>query len=136
MEKRNILIVDDCPTARKLLGYMVRCGGYYPVLAANGFDALEKLAQYQICLIITDLDMPQMDGIELVKAVRSGGYHKDTPIIMISSRPFLEEWRMKAQADVYLRKPLTTKGLIQLIKKLEGRVNRYDGAEYEDTGSR
>jgi CheY-like chemotaxis protein len=68
---KKVLIVDDCATTRKLLSYIIRERGYEIFGAANGIEALEMLAINDVDLVVTDLNMPQMDGLELSKNLRS-----------------------------------------------------------------
>ena len=116
----NILIVDDCDTTRKIITYMVKGAGHTPLGSVNGLDALEKLAQQEIALIITDLNMPQMDGFELVKSVRENPLLKDIPIIMITTEAdeLKEKAGLSAGVDVFMSKPVTSKWLAYQIQKL------------------
>lgn len=117
---QNILIVDDCDTTRKLLSYMIKSAGHNPVAAVNGLDALEKLAQNNISLVLTDLNMPQMDGLELTKTIKSDDNYKHLPIIMISTEAAEQdkERGMKAGVNVYMTKPVTSKWLGYQLEKL------------------
>ncbi|MBI5893172.1 MAG: response regulator [Deltaproteobacteria bacterium] len=117
---KNILIVDDCDTTRKLLSFMVKGGGYNPIPASNGIDALEKLAQNEIILVITDLNMPQMDGLELVKTIRGDENYKNIPVIMVSTEAGENDKKMGYDAGVtlYITKPVTAKWLVYQIEKL------------------
>ena len=81
----NIMVVDDCQTTRKLIGHHLKSRGYSVVFAENGLDALEKLGQNQVNLIITDLNMPYMDGIELIKTLRADPTMSDIPILMLTT---------------------------------------------------
>ena len=117
---KNILIVDDCDTTRKLLSFMIKGGGHNPIPASNGIDALEKLAQNEIHLVLTDLNMPQMDGLELVKAMRSDDNYKNIPVIMVSTEAEDKDKKMGYDAGVtlYMTKPVTAKWLVYQIDKL------------------
>ncbi len=117
---KKILIVDDCSTTRKILSSMIKSIGYSPVAAMNGFDALEKLAQNDISLMVTDLNMPQMDGLELIKNIRESDDYKGIPIIMVTTESDERdrEQGMEAGADVYVTKPVTSQRLTYEIKKL------------------
>ncbi len=104
----TILIVDDSTTVRKLLAYTLKAKNYRCVEAADGFDALEKLAQnMDIKLIISDLNMPNMDGLELINAVRQDPLYKDLPIIMLTTdnSPENRKLAFDAGANLYLVKP-------------------------------
>ncbi len=107
--KMRILIVDDDSTTRKILGMYVRQKGFDVVTAENGLEALEKLATEQINLIMTDLNMPNMDGIELIKNLKASPDYADIPVMMISTEADEEEKKMAqdAGATAYLVKPVT-----------------------------
>jgi two-component system chemotaxis response regulator CheY len=119
MEK-NILVVDDCATTRKIVSYMVKSAGHNPVLAVNGLDALEKMAQNDIALIVTDLNMPQMDGFELVKNVKANPATAGVPVIMITteSDEVKKEAGLAAGVSLFMTKPVTAKWLAYQIQKL------------------
>lgn len=107
--KMRIMIVDDDSTTRKILGMYVRQKGFDVVTAENGLEALEKLATEQINLIMTDLNMPNMDGIELIKNLKASPEYADIPVMMISTEADEEEKKMaqEAGATAYLVKPVT-----------------------------
>ncbi len=115
----NILVVDDCDTTRKIISYMIKGASHNPVTAVNGLDALEKLAQNDIALVVTDLNMPQMDGFELVKNMRDNPSYKDIPVIMITTEGDVtkEEMGMSAGVDMFMSKPVTSKWLAYQIQK-------------------
>jgi two-component system chemotaxis response regulator CheY len=105
----KIMIVDDCNTTRKLLGHYLRSRGYSVVFAENGLDALEKLAINDVNLIMTDLNMPYMDGIELIKTLRSDPELSEIPVLMVTTENDDIE-RAKAissGANGYMIKPVT-----------------------------
>lgn len=106
MEK--ILIVDDSVTVRKLLIHTLKPRNYTCVEACDGFDALEKLAfNPDIRLVISDLNMPNMDGIELIGTIRKNPQYRDLPIIMLTteSSPENRKLAFEAGANLYLVKP-------------------------------
>ncbi len=117
--KKHILIVDDCNTTRKLLSYMVRERGYSTVGACNGIEALEKLATHDIGLVVTDLNMPQMDGLELSRNIRYNETYKDLPVIMITTESGEEDMRVARESGVtsYLVKPVSPQRLVGEIAK-------------------
>jgi len=75
---KTILIVDDSATIRKLLAYILKRKNYVIAEAEDGIDAMEKLSHVQVDLVIVDLNMPNMDGIEFVKNLRDNYYYMDT----------------------------------------------------------
>ncbi|RKY67101.1 MAG: response regulator [Candidatus Latescibacterota bacterium] len=106
-----ILVAEDSPTVRKLVTLALKAQGFRVVQAQDGMDALEKLARYEVDLIITDLNMPNMDGYSLIQAIRENEHLKDVPIIVLSSEA-KEEDKQKAfalGADSYLVKPFNAR---------------------------
>jgi CheY-like chemotaxis protein len=104
----TILIVDDSTTVRKLLVHTLKAKNYRCLEATDGFDALEKLAQNsEVKLIISDLNMPNMDGLELITAVRQDPLYSDLPIIMLTTdnSPENRKLAFDAGANLYLVKP-------------------------------
>ncbi len=117
---KNILVVDDCDTTRKILSYMVKGAGLNPVGATNGLDALEKLAQNEIAVVVTDLNMPQMDGFELVTSIRDNPSLKDLPVIMVTTEAdeLKKDMGLSAGVDIFMSKPVTSKWLTYQLRKL------------------
>ena len=116
----KIMIVDDCNTTRKLLGHYLRSRGYSVVFAENGLDALEKLAINDVNLVMTDLNMPYMDGIELIRTLRSDSELSEIPILMVTTESDDKE-REKAissGANGYMIKPVTGDAIAKNIKSI------------------
>lgn len=104
----KILIVDDSATVRKLLIHTLKPRNYKCIEACDGFDALEKLAiNPDIKLIISDLNMPNMDGIELINNIRQNPQYTDLPIIMLTTEGGQDNRKLafEAGANLYLVKP-------------------------------
>jgi two-component system, chemotaxis family, chemotaxis protein CheY len=80
-----ILAVDDSATVRKFVSVSLSMQGFQVVTASDGMDALEKLPQQQVDLLVTDLNMPNMDGFELIRALRENPQYKDLPVIILTS---------------------------------------------------
>lgn len=116
----NIMVVDDCKTTRKLLGHYLKTRGYSVVFAENGFDALEKLGTQNINLIVTDLNMPYMDGMELIKTVRSDPTLANIPILMVTTENDDIEKKKAYGYGVngYVVKPITGDAISQNIKSI------------------
>lgn len=119
MDKR-ILVVDDCDTTRKLLSYIIRERGYKIISASNGIEALEVMALNQIDLVITDLNMPQMDGFELCRTLRENADYKDLPVIMVTTEAGEADKKMgrKVGVTTYLTKPVAPARLLYEVEKL------------------
>jgi len=127
----KIMIVDDCQTTRKLLGHFLKSRGYSVVYAENGLDALEKLGTDNVNLIMTDLNMPYMDGIELIKTLRADPNWADIPILMVTTENDEEE-RKKAisnGANGYVVKPVTGDAIAQNIKAIIKQMFNKEGGQ-------
>jgi len=116
----KILIVDDDSTTRKLLGLYLKAKGYEVAFAENGLQGIEKLGMENPNLIISDLNMPYMDGIEFVKSVRSGPVQADIPILMVTTEADPEERERALSVGVngYLVKPVTAEVVTQNIRHI------------------
>jgi two-component system chemotaxis response regulator CheY len=117
--KKVILIADDSPTIRKFVSIALSMQGFEVVSASDGMEALEKLPAQKIDLVITDLNMPNLDGYELIKNIRETQQYKDIPIIILSSLAGSQEIEkgMKCGADSYLVKPFDPKRIQYEVSK-------------------
>ena len=104
---KSILVVDDSSTIRKFVAVSLSLQGFDVVTACDGMDALEKLPQNNVDLIITDLNMPNMDGFELIKNLRGNPRYNEIPVIILTSLPeeSNSEFGMKIGATSFLMKP-------------------------------
>jgi len=116
----KILIVDDDPTTRKLIGLFLKAKGYAVAYAENGLDGIEKIGTENPNLIITDLNMPYMDGIEFVKSVRADPARHEIPILMVTTEadPEERERAMAVGVNGYLVKPVTAETVTQNIRHI------------------
>lgn len=117
----KILVVDDDKTTRKLLGLYLKGKGYEVVSAENGLDAMEKLGAGDVNLIVTDMNMPYMDGIELTKTLKADdSASKNIPIIMVTTEADEEEKKkaLEAGVDDYLVKPTNAEQINDSIKMI------------------
>lgn len=116
----KILVVDDCKTTRKLIGHYLKSRGYTVVFAENGLDALEKLGTNSISLILTDINMPYMDGLELLNTIRADPSWANIPVLMITTESDREEEEkaFNSGANGYLVKPVTGNVIDQKIKNI------------------
>lgn len=117
----TILVVDDSPTVLKFVSFSLKNGGYKVVTATDGMDAIEKISNMTgtIDLIVTDLNMPNLDGYGLIGTLRQNDEHKDTPIIILSSEEDEndKERGIQVGANSYLVKPFKSSLLLQEVSK-------------------
>ncbi|HXW68396.1 MAG TPA: response regulator [Dissulfurispiraceae bacterium] len=120
----KLLIVDDDKTTRKLLSLYLKSKGYEVVPAENGLDAIEKLGTESINLVVTDMNMPYMDGIELTKTLRSDSILKNIPIIMVTTEADDEDKKkaFDAGVDDYLVKPTNADEISGSIKRIVKKI--------------
>ena len=121
MEKK-ILIVDDSRTMRELFGGTLKKGGFAIVHACDGKDALIQLGMHQVDVIITDLHMPNVNGLDLIRALRSHPNFKNTPLLMLTSEG-TEDAKAKgmaAGATEWLVKPFNPEKLLEIVSKMCG----------------
>jgi len=116
----QILVVDDCSVTRKLLSFMIKGKGYRIITAGNGVEGLEKLAASDVDLILTDMNMPLMDGLEFARNVSGIDGYRHIPIIMLTTEAGEEDRRLGEEAGIktYLVKPVKAEELIEEIEKL------------------
>jgi two-component system chemotaxis response regulator CheY len=117
---RKVLIVDDSASMRQMVGYTLRQGGFDVVEAEHGQDALDKLKGITVDLIITDLNMPVMDGITLIQNVRQQPAMKSKPILMLTTEGLAskKEQGKAAGATGWIVKPFDPDKLLQTVAKV------------------
>ena len=110
MEDKKILFVEDSPTMRRIIANSLSKIGIKEVVdAENGMDALEKMKDHDFDMVITDWNMPEMNGKELVEHLRGQDKYKDTPILMITTRGMQDDvlTAIKSGVNGYIVKPFT-----------------------------
>ena len=119
---KTILVADDSATIRKLITLSLKAIGKKVVVASDGMEALETLPTLDVDLIITDLNMPNVDGYELIKSVRENAEYDEIPIIILTSEKEQADINrgIDAGANSYLIKPFVS-------KKLQYEVSKYIG---------
>jgi two-component system chemotaxis response regulator CheY len=117
----HALVVEDSPTMRQLIVFALsRVKALKVVEADDGVDALKKLSQQHFDVLITDINMPMMDGLKLVSMVRKDEVHKEIPIIIITTEGAQED-RQRALAlgaNAYITKPIQAPQVISKVKEL------------------
>jgi len=136
----NILIVDDSTPMRAVIKKIVKASGFHIgqfFEAANGREALKVLKEEWIDLVLTDYNMPDMNGLELVEEMNKNDDLKSIPAVMITtegSRERIEEFMAKGVID-YIKKPFTPEQIKQKLKHIMGETKdeeqRYDNGDEE-----
>ncbi len=118
MPELKILAVDDSPTMRRIIVNTLKRAGFNDVAeASDGKDALAKLKVDKYDFVITDWNMPEMDGLTFVTQIRSSEELKDMPVLMVTTRSVKEDIieAMKAGVNNYIVKPFTPETLSEKI---------------------
>ena len=108
-----VLVVDDSATVRKFVAASLNITGFRVVTASDGVEALERMPAEKFDLIITDLNMPDMDGFEFIRSLRETPEYRDIPIIVLSSYTDLKnkDLALGMGALAFLEKPLSTEAI-------------------------
>ena len=116
---KTVLIVDDSASMRQLVGFALSSAGYDVVDAKHGKEALDKIDSAKVEIVITDLNMPEMDGIELIKQLRTTTANRYTPIVMLTteSQESKKQEGKQAGASGWIVKPFKPDQLIDVVKK-------------------
>lgn len=126
--KPKILVVDDEPDALEILGFKLKEAGYVPLLAKDGTRAIALARDERPALIVLDLMLPEVDGLEVCKILRQDPSTAAIPILMLTARA-TEMDRvigLELGADDYVTKPFSPRELVLRIKKLLGRAKAAD----------
>ena len=118
---KTILIVEDSATTRSLIRAVIdELGEYETVEAGSGFEALKILPQQQYDLIVTDINMPDINGLELINFVRNNPRYQHIPIVIVSTERSEEDKKrgMALGATAYVTKPFKSSELQEIIKKI------------------
>ncbi|MDA8086772.1 MAG: response regulator [Nitrospiraceae bacterium] len=116
---KTVLIVDDSVSMRQLVSFALQDAGFDVMAAVDGKDAIAKLGSAAVQMIITDLNMPNLNGIELIKHVRQTAGHRFTPIVMLTteSQESRKAEGRQAGASGWIVKPFTPEQLVSTVRK-------------------
>ncbi len=116
---KTFLVVDDSASMRQLVSFTIKDAGFDVVVAENGKDALSKVSGKKVDMVITDLNMPEMDGIELIKSLRKMPDYKFAPIVMLTteSQESKKAEGKQAGASGWIVKPFKPETLMEVVKK-------------------
>lgn len=115
---KRIMTVDDSATIRQMLNFTLSDAGFDVVEAVDGVDACSKLKDNPVNMVITDLNMPQMDGIELIREVRKDPANRFVPIIMLTteSQETKKQEGKAAGASGWIVKPFSPEQLLAVVR--------------------
>jgi two-component system chemotaxis response regulator CheY len=119
---KTILAIDDSASIRQMVAFTLKSSGYEVVDAVDGMDGLDKAKAKTFNLILTDQNMPRMDGISLIKNLRAMPQYKTVPILMLTteSSDAMKQQGRAAGATGWLVKPFDPQKLIEVVKKVIG----------------
>ncbi|MBK8523079.1 MAG: response regulator [Betaproteobacteria bacterium] len=119
---KTVLCVDDSASIRQMVGFTLKSAGYEVVDAVDGMDGLDKAKARSVNLVLTDQNMPRMDGLTLIKSLRALPQYKSVPILMLTteSSESMKSQGRAAGATGWLVKPFDPQKLIEVVKKVIG----------------
>jgi len=119
---KTILAVDDSASIRQMVSFTLKSAGYEVVEAVDGQDGLDKAKSRSINLVLTDQNMPRMDGLTLIRNLRALPQYASTPILMLTteSSDAMKSQGRSAGATGWLVKPFDPQKLIEVVRKVIG----------------
>lgn len=117
---KTIMVIDDSASIRQVVGIALKGAGYEVVEAVNGQEALDKLSGQRVHLVISDVNMPVMDGITFLKKLKERAEYKFTPVIMLTTES-AENKKAEGQAagaKAWVVKPFQPQQLLNAVSKL------------------
>ncbi len=119
---KTILAIDDSASIRQMVGFTLKSSGYEVTEAVDGMDGLEKAKGKTFNLILTDQNMPRMDGLTLIKMLRAMPQYKTVPVLMLTteSSDAMKQQGRAAGATGWLVKPFDPQKLVEVVKKVIG----------------
>ncbi|MCK5931044.1 MAG: response regulator [Fulvimarina manganoxydans] len=119
---KTILMVDDSPSVRQVVGLTLKAAGYHVLEAADGAEALTKALANKVHAVITDLNMPGMDGLTFIRNYRANPASGGVPIVFLTteSHPDMKEKAKQAGATGWMVKPFQPDQLLSVVRKVAG----------------
>lgn len=119
---KSVLTVDDSASIRQMVAFTLKTAGYEVLEAVDGQDGLAKAKSKGVDLVLTDQNMPKMDGLTLIKTLRGLPQYKTTPILMLTteSSDAMKTQGKAAGATGWLVKPFDPQKLLEVVKKVIG----------------
>jgi twitching motility two-component system response regulator PilH len=116
----EFLLVEDSPVQREMISGILKDNGWKVTIDCDGVEALEQLKTFNPDLVVLDIVMPNMNGYEVCRWIKSNPGTKNVPVVMCSSKgeEFDRYWGMRQGADAYIAKPFQAVELVGTIKQL------------------
>ena len=117
----HVLIVEDSQSTRSLVATALEeIPGLNLIEASNGFDALKTLPNHKFDVIITDINMPEINGLELLRFIKDHPVHHDTPVVIISTERSEEDRArgLKLGASAYITKPFSPEEIVRTVRQM------------------
>ena len=120
MKEKIVLVVDDSETIRQQVAGALERAGFSVVEAADGVDGLERANQNELCMVILDVNMPRLSGLEMLERLRENPKHKTLPVLMLTTevQQSMIERAKKAGARGWMIKPVKMDQLVSAVTKL------------------
>lgn len=118
--ERRILLVDDSISVRKFVGHMLERAGFRVLTANDGVDALQQLAETPVDTVITDLEMPRLNGYELIEDLRRRPATRHLPVVVLTTRAGEKHWALARRLGVehYVSKPVDEQAFVRLLRSI------------------
>ncbi len=119
---KTVLSVDDSGSIRQMVSFTLKSAGYTVIEAVDGQDGLDKAKQKTVDLVLTDQNMPRMDGLTLIKSLRAMPSYRTVPILMLTteSGDTMKSQGKAAGATGWIVKPFDPQKLLEVVKKVIG----------------
>lgn len=119
---KTVMIVDDAVSIRGLASMTLENAGYQVIEAQDGAEALEKLSHLAVNMVITDINMPNVNGIELIKAMKANAQHKFIPVVILTkeTEPALKHEAQASGVKAWIVKPFKPTTILSVVQKVIG----------------
>jgi chemosensory pili system protein ChpA (sensor histidine kinase/response regulator) len=115
---RRVLLVDDSVSVRRFVAQMLEKGGFEVLTANDGAEALERLIDATVDVVVTDLEMPRVNGYELIENLKHRASTQDVPIVVLTTRAGEKHWALARRLGVrhYVTKPVDEDAFVRLVR--------------------
>lgn len=119
---KTVMIVDDAVSIRGLASMTLENAGYQVIEAQDGAEALEKLSRLTVNMVITDINMPNVNGLQLIKAMKADARHKFIPVVILTkeTEPALKQDAQASGAKAWIVKPFKPNTILSVVQKVIG----------------